>query len=349
MAVIVIRADASVEIGTGHVMRCLAVAQALQDEGYDCVFATAAGTSALDARLKDEGFGQIRLPGPPGGPGDLGALLALLDRLDPRGVIIDGYGFNPAYRAALWASASERGASVLAFDDTAEVEALHADIVVNAALHAERLPYVRIAAGARLLVGPSHAPLRREVRLAAGATLPSFEQRDSILLTFGGSDPFAFTGPCLERLAPTLPAGARLVAVTGGSNPLAGEIAALGAKWPDRVLTLHDTPSMGALMAQAGLAVSAGGGTTAELAALRVPTLLVVVADNQALAAEASSAGWCEVIDARKSDATDRVAQRALDLWRNLPARRRMAEAAGGLVDGMGAMRIARALLTHRA
>ncbi|MBK1837066.1 UDP-2,4-diacetamido-2,4,6-trideoxy-beta-L-altropyranose hydrolase [Azospirillum sp. YIM B02556] len=351
MAVILIRADASPTIGTGHVMRCLAVAEALRDQGHEALFACVESTSAIDRRLSAEGFRHVSVVGPVGEAADLAATRSLLRREHGTAVMLDGYRFGEAYRAGLQAA----GARVLAWDDLGDGTPLHADLVVNAAPRAAALPYGEMAPGAVLLLGPAYAPLRREVRLAAQEPRRTIADRPVLLVTFGGSDPLALTGPVLEALAlggraGVRPDGCRIVAVVGGSNPRAADVTELAARLgSDTVSVEIDCPRMGALMADCGLAVSAGGGTMGELAALAVPTLLAVTADNQAMASgDAAEFGWCAAVDARggvPAEVAAIIAERALALWSDAGQRQRMQDAAAALpLDGDGAMRIASAL-----
>ncbi|KAA0575041.1 UDP-2,4-diacetamido-2,4,6-trideoxy-beta-L-altropyranose hydrolase [Azospirillum sp. Sh1] len=346
MAVILIRADASPTIGTGHVMRCLAVAEALRDQGHEALFAAVESTPAIDRRLSADGFRHVSIAGPVGQAADLAATRSLLRREHGMAVMLDGYRFGEAYRVGLQAA----GARVLAWDDLGDGTPLHADLVVNAAPQAASLPYDAMAPGAVLLLGPGYAPLRREVRLAAQEPRRTIADRPVLLVTFGGSDPLGLTGPVLQALAKERPDGCRIVAVVGGSNPRANEVAAaVAALAADGVSVEIDCPRMGALMADCGLAVSAGGGTMGELAALAVPTLLVVTADNQAMASgDAAELGWCAAVDARGCDpakAAAVIAGRALALWADAGQRQRMQDAATALpLDGDGAVRIASAL-----
>ncbi|BAI74101.1 hypothetical protein AZL_a05700 (plasmid) [Azospirillum sp. B510] len=342
MAVILIRADASPAIGTGHVMRCLAVAEALRDQGHEALFASAESTPAIDRRLSADGFRHVSIAGPVGEAADLAATRSLLRREHGTAVMLDGYRFGEAYRAGLQAA----GARVLAWDDLGDGTPLHADLVVNAAPQAAALPYETMAPGAVLLLGPGYAPLRRELRLAARTPRLRVADRPVLLVTFGGSDPLGLTGPVVRALAEGRPAGCRIAAVVGGSNPRAAELATLAS---DEVSVEIDCSRMGALMAEAGLAVSAGGGTMGELAALAVPTLLVVTADNQAMASgDAAGLGWSDAVDARGRDpaqAAAAIAERALALWADAGRRQRMQDAAAALpLDGDGAVRIAHAL-----
>jgi len=346
MTPVLIRADATPAMGTGHVMRCLALAEALEEEGAAPFFAAAAITDALADRVRASGHDLHCIAAEPGSPGDLAATLDLARYQGARAAILDGYQFDAGWRAGLAAGLRP----VLAFDDMARAAPLHADLVVNANPAAPHMGYERLAPGAVLLLGPAHVQLRRELRTAMAAPRPPLEERRHILMTFGGSDPLGLTIPVLKRLAPSLDAGLVLDVVAGGSHPNLPCVRAAAARFPDRVRLHVDTDRMGLLMAGAGLAVSAGGGTLGELAALAVPTLLAVVADNQEPAAQAAEKdGWVRLTDGRRQDAPDLIARAALDLWRDPDRRRAMSARIDGLVDGLGTVRIARALLSRAA
>lgn len=340
MALILIRADASPTKGTGHIMRCLALAEALRDQGDRVAFVTAEITPSLAGRLADDGWDHYPVTG------DAPAtILALSHRLNADALVVDSYWLDADWRAAVRSGFQ----TVLALDDLAD-RPLYADLVWNPSPLAHTLPYDQLAPGAACLFGDAYLLLRREIARAASGPRQPLADRDSILLTFGGSDPAGLTVPMVKRLAPALPAGVHLDVVAGGSNPALDCIRAACARFPDQVRLHVDSRRMGELMAGAGLAVTAGGGTVAELAALAVPTLLVVVADNQAPAADdAQAKGWAAVIDARGDrTATDAIADRTLSLWSDLPTRTTLSHriTAGG-IDGRGAERVAAALRTH--
>jgi UDP-2,4-diacetamido-2,4,6-trideoxy-beta-L-altropyranose hydrolase len=302
MSTILIRADAGPAIGIGHVMRCLAVAEALSEAGHKVVFASAALPEALAGRIEAAGAGVRRLAADRGSAADLDATLAVVAEIGADAVILDGYAFDSAYRLAL----ARATRPVLAFDDLADLDALHCHLVVNASPAAAGLPYDRLAPGATLLLGPAHAPLRRDIRRAAARPARPLGERDRILVTFGGADPRQLSAPVAAGLAEAVGPGVPIDLVLGSAVP---QIGAVRARLERRrqVRVLVDPPDMPALMAGAGLAVSAAGGTTAELAALHVPTLLVIVADNQRLlAADAARAGWAQT--ATGDDGPGRIA-----------------------------------------
>lgn len=341
MTMILIRADASPAKGTGHVMRCLALADALREQGADVAFATAEITPALADRLAVEGFAHHRLTSD-----DASATLDLARQTNADALVVDSYWLDADWRRAV------RGgfATVLALDDLADRD-LHADLVWNPSPVASTLPYDRLAPGAVRLFGSDFLLLRREIRDAITASRPDLADRTSILLTFGGSDPAGLTVPLVKRLAPSLPAGIWLDVVAGGSNPSLACIQAACARFPDRVRLHVDTNAMGALIATCGLAVTAGGGTVAELAALSTPSILAIVADNQAPSAtDATTRGWARIIDARgdRAAAADALADRTLSLWADLTGRKELSRRIGADgIDALGAPRVATALLAH--
>ncbi|MFV3076213.1 UDP-2,4-diacetamido-2,4,6-trideoxy-beta-L-altropyranose hydrolase [Niveispirillum fermenti] len=343
MPLILIRADASPAKGTGHVMRCLALAEALRAQGARAAFACMEITPALAGRLRDEGIDLHLLDGD-----DATATLALGNRLDAAALVVDSYWLDAGWRRTVRPGFR----AVLALDDLADTD-LHADMVWNPASRAADLPYDRRAPGAGRLFGPAFLLLRAEIRRAANASRPPPDQRDTILLTFGGSDPAGLTVPVVKRLAPALPPGVRLEVVAGGSNPALDCVTAACARHAGRIALHVDSRRIGALMAGCGLAITAGGGTVAELAALATPCLLAIVADNQAPAGEdARARGWAAVIDGRgdRAAAADAIATMALSLWAD-PARRldlsRRITMDG--IDGLGADRVAAALLARLA
>ncbi|HYC02665.1 MAG TPA: UDP-2,4-diacetamido-2,4,6-trideoxy-beta-L-altropyranose hydrolase [Azospirillaceae bacterium] len=344
-APILIRADASPAMGAGHVMRCLALAEALVELGRPCRFLAAGLPEALRARLERAGFGVQMLAAEPGGPADRDATLELAR--GAAALVLDGYHFGADYRAALAAS----GRPVLAFDDLCTLPSLHASMVVNPSPAALSMPYAAAAPGADLLLGPAYAPLRREFRDALAIPLPPLADRRSLLLTFGGSDPPGLTVPVVKRLAPDLPDGMTLEVVIGGANPRRACVEAAVARFPDRARLHVETERMGELMRCCGLAVAAAGGTLGELAALRVPTLLVPIADNQRpSAAAAAAAGAVVMVDGCAENAAGAVVATALSLWQDPARRAALADrmAVGG-VDGQGAVRIAAALAARLA
>ncbi|TWB18974.1 UDP-2,4-diacetamido-2,4,6-trideoxy-beta-L-altropyranose hydrolase [Nitrospirillum amazonense] len=354
MNTILIRADATASMGTGHVMRCLSVAEALRERGVSPLFAAVDLPPALARRLDAAGFGVMMLAGPAGGEADVTSLAEQVRRHDARVLILDGYHFDDAYRAGL----AGLGVPVMAFDDGPGTRPLHARLIVNPGAAVDQAVYRATNPDAVLALGPAYAPLRAEFRRARGQALPPLDQRRRLLLTFGGTDPAGLTLPCLKRLAPALPDGVGLDVVVGGSNPNTDCIRTAGDRYPNTVVHV-ETPRMADLMREAGLALSAAGGTLGELACLAVPTLLVVVADNQASSAGAVAASAkARVIDARgmdKAEAAERVTTAALALWADADARatlsRRIGQGGDGqgvggqVVDGLGAMRIADALL----
>ena len=127
-----IRADASVAIGTGHVMRMIALAQAWQDRGGEVRFISAEITAPLAQRLKDETFNLSHIKARSGSEEDLKQSLRVIRGAQKSGnstarVVLDGYHFDSAYQLGI----KEAGMLLLLMDDFGHADYYHADWVLN--------------------------------------------------------------------------------------------------------------------------------------------------------------------------------------------------------------------------
>ncbi len=160
MAQLLIRADASPEIGTGHVMRCLALAQAWQDKGGQATVAMALAAPSIQARLEAEGLGIKRITAQVGSAEDAAQVIQIARQLQAAWVVIDGYRFTGSYQQAL----KDAGLGLVCIDDEATAEHYYADVILNQNLHADAGLYAKREGYTRLLLGTRYALLRREFR-----------------------------------------------------------------------------------------------------------------------------------------------------------------------------------------
>jgi UDP-2,4-diacetamido-2,4,6-trideoxy-beta-L-altropyranose hydrolase len=326
---LVIRADADSQIGTGHVMRGLALAQAWREAGGEACFALACGGAAIEGRLREEGFAVVQIAAEAGSAADAAATRAI----DASWVVVDGYHFAADYVAALHA---ER--RVLVVDDSGHASGFDADLVLNG--NASATPALYPDATARLLLGTRYLPLRREFLDAIGPR-PTPPLARTILVTLGGADPENQTPRLIDALRRLpLPFEARVI--IGASNPH-GEAVRAAAAGDGRIVVLEAVRDMPAQMRWADLAIAGAGTTTWELCALGVPAFLVVLADNQAPVAEAVAARGAALSLGRLDDQLpDRIASRVEMLMRSADLRLLLTQAGRALVDGRGAARVVR-------
>jgi spore coat polysaccharide biosynthesis predicted glycosyltransferase SpsG len=129
-----IRADATTEIGTGHIMRCIALAQAWQAHGGEVTFLSHCQSTALRERIIEEGFSFISIDHPHPHPDDLSQTINYVQHLSPfpfplshAWLVLDGYHFTPDYQKAI----RDAGIHLLVIDDMNHLPHYHADILLN--------------------------------------------------------------------------------------------------------------------------------------------------------------------------------------------------------------------------
>lgn len=334
--ILVIRADAGVVMGTGHVMRCVALAQAWQDTGGHVVFLIASSTLAIDEYLQCEGMEVIHSEAAPGSAGDVNFLEQVAAKSNAEWVVVDGYQFNSDYQRAI----KQAGLRLLFVDDTGECGPYFADLILNQnitaceQIYAQRQPY------SRLLLGTKYAMLRREFRnwREQRKRFPNVAQR--ILISIGGSDPDGLTVRLTNAFAKDFEFDIQLTVVAGGSNPRVDELQRLHQEQKMQRL-LIDVRDMSKVIAEADLAILCGGGTLWETLFMGCPTLSYSRAGVTEKIIEMLSRDDL-ILDLGPVEAFDEAAVRSAvgNLIPTAQKRESMAERGKELVDGRGVSRV---------
>lgn len=339
---LIVRTDATSRIGSGHLMRCLALAQVWKDKGGRVVFLTAQVSPLLKKRLYSEAMDVLDLPVQAGGTDDARQTAELSRRLGVSWVVVDGYHFGAEYQRII----KNHGQHLLFVDDNGHSNHYYADLILNQNAHAVADLYVRREPYTRLLLGTRYALLRREFRKWAGWHRKIPEIARKVLVTLGGGDQDNATMKVIDSLQHIQTGGLEVVIVAGGSNPHLGQLqsAAEASTVPMRVEI--NVTNMPELMAWADIAVSAGGGTCWELAFLGLPNLILILADNQRPIAERlEHLGVAENLGWHSNVSPGEISAALYRLLSDSSLRSLMSERGRELVDGKGADRITNILM----
>jgi UDP-2,4-diacetamido-2,4,6-trideoxy-beta-L-altropyranose hydrolase len=333
---LLIRADASVTTGTGHVMRCLALAQAWQDMGGQVVFVMAESTPAVSERLRSENVEVTRIAAATASQDDAQQVVELARNSYADWVVVDGYQFGTDYQRDL----KSAGCKLLVLDDAGAADS-PADLILNQNSNAHENMYPRHGGRTRLLLGTKYVLLRREFK-AAGIRkheVPRVAKR--VLITMGGSDPDNVTARSIQALSLLKTNGLKTTVIAGGSN-LNFELLRQAARdLGDRIDLKEAASNMAELMAQADLAIIAGGGTLWELLYMSCPVLSFARNEVQAgILADLQAGGILQFLGDPRSVASASLAAAIDELASSSERREKMAMLGRLEVDGEGARRV---------
>lgn len=355
---VAIRVDASREIGTGHFMRCLTLADALAEAGARIRFICRRLPDHLDALAAERGHERVTLPGGSESIGGdiaharwLGAsqaddarqtMAALADRAWAW-MIVDHYAIDYRWETAVRSSAGR----LLAIDDLAD-RRHECDVLLDQNLYPDMTSRYagRTPAGCDLLLGPAFALLRAEFRVWRARPRLRDGRVQRILVLLGGADAGNYTARAVDALAAVTPRP-QVDVVIGADHPagrsLAAACAALG-------FALHvQAANIAELTWSADLAIGAAGSASWERCCLGVPAISLVTAANQEpIAAGLAAAGAVALVDRTPADAAaiGRVLRALLDDPGRVTS---IGAAAGRLVDGSGALKVTSHLLQRAA
>ncbi len=336
MRTLVVRADAGPTIGVGHLMRCLALAQAWEANGGEVVFITACRSDILQKRLLDEGFEVVKLEHPHPAPDDLERTCEVLAEHPGAWVVLDGYHFDSPYQVCI----KEKGHPLLVIDDTAHLEHYYADAIMNQNLHAGELEY-RCEPDTKLLTGTKYVLLRREFLKWRGWKRAIPDVGRKVLVTLGGGDPENLTRKVIHALQRLQADGLEAVVVAGVSNPHYAELRSAIGDSPFSLRMESSQTNMSDLMAWADVAVTGGGSTCWELAFMGLPSIALILADNQERVVERLQVHGAVINGGMGSNVTADELTGAMTGLLTDPAKRSvMAKSGRELVDGEGAERV---------
>ncbi len=337
---LIICAECGIQVGTGHVMRCLALAQAWKRVGGAVTFLVREGLPGIEERIRAEGILLETLPNDCGSSPEAFVRAAL--RAGSPIAVLDGYRFGAREQAEL----SEAGIRVLTIDDYGHANDYPVRWVLNQNAYAAPEMYNRT--NARLLLGPAYALLRDEFLPWVGWKRAIPDRARKILITIGGSDPDNASEQILQSLAfpERKNKDLEVVLVVGSGNPHLAALQAASERCAVPVRIARSVQDMPALMAWADVAIAGAGVTSYELCYMGLPSLLLIVAENQRRIAErlselgaATNAGtpreFCGEFFAGQLQAFVESSQ-----WRGA-----MSHGARELVDGLGSERVRAALL----
>ena len=309
---VVFRVDASLVMGTGHVMRCLTLAQVLKANGANVEFICRKHKGSLIDKIRSNGFVVYELE--LYGEADVDTSLAhshwlgVTQRQDADDcvdilkaekldwLIVDHYALDEQWQKKL----KPYYEKLIVIDDLADRKH-QCDILLDQTFGRQQEDYLTLTPeDCKLLLGSQYALLRPEFTEWRGVSLerrskPEFKQ---LLINMGGVDVDNVTEKVLDELTIcNLPNDLKITVVMGGSAPHLESVKSKAITLPYKTEVKVDVGNMAEIMSNSDVAIGASGSTTWERCCLGLPTIQVITANNQSVLAKSlDKAGVIELI-----------------------------------------------------
>ncbi len=335
MTMVVFRIDASVALGTGHLMRCRTLAEELHGRGRQVLFVSREIPSAMAELVARDGFDLRRLDGArPGWEADAQATLMLLaDVAAIDWLVVDHYGLEARWEERV----GTRARRIMVIDDLADRNH-RCDLLLDQNLvdGMETRYKGKVPEGCRTLLGPRYALLRPAFVEASRGRRGRDGSVRRIIVTYGGSDPTDETSKALRALTSLKLRDVAVDVVVGAANPRREDVGrlALGVPGADCHTDL-DAGAMAELVSSADLALGAAGTSTWERCLLGLPAVMTVIAANQAPLARAVADRGAGVDLGPAGQVTERLLAEAVETLIGLPEKvSSMSRAAAAIMGG---------------
>lgn len=355
------RADASLQMGSGHIMRCVTLADALKQKGAQCHFFCREHPGHLIELVRGKGHAVHVLSYEPeslvdrDGPAhaawlgatqeqDVQACLPTMQALQPDWLIVDHYALDIRWEDGLRPLCRR----LMVIDDLAD-RSHQCDLLLDQNLGRKPADYGGLVPEeCTVLAGPQYALLRPEF---AALREISLKRRDeprlrSILISMGGVDGPNATSRVLGALRKcVLPDDCQLNVVMGPKAPWLQQVRDIAGEmpWPTEVLV--NATDMGALMTRSDFSIGAAGSTSWERCCLGVPSIILVLAENQRfISFELDKAGAAKAISLDKGDLEVQLGE-VIDSYQMPILLKETSQRAASVCDGAGVERVGRILL----
>lgn len=369
MTNVAFRTDASLQIGTGHVMRCLTLADALLAAGIQCHFICRAHPGSLIEQIRQLGFPVSVLPAPAiaevphiDGPGvssqpihaawlgvdwstDSEQTKVCLGDTVVDWLIVDHYALDARWEQAVRPLCRK----LMVIDDL--VDRPHdCDLLLDQSLSRDAGDYSPLVPdGCTVLAGAHYALLRPEF---ADLRKDSLRRRINpqlkhLLITMGGVDQADATGKVLEALLEcSLPADMRITVVMGPHAPWLERVQLLAKQMPQVTQVKVNVNNIAELMVESDFAIGAAGTTSWERCCMGLPMLIVVLAENQRnVGAALEQSGSTLLLDS--VDTIPHALQSMLSMLVTTDALNQLSQKSRLVTDGQGVSRVLNAMSEH--
>lgn len=349
------RVDASISIGSGHVMRCLALADFLRKQGNTCFFVCREFSGNLIDLIKSLGFFVFSLPNfkfdCPNNFSKLDCeetknIFSAVDNDNlPDWLIVDHYSLGYSWETGVKSFVEK----ILAIDDLAN-RPHNCDVLVDQNLGRTSVDYSKLTPSSSfILAGPKYSLLRSEFyewrEFSLNRRLES-TSLNNIFISLGGVDADNVTCcvlSALKNFCLFLPSHLKITVVMGKHAPHVGSVREMAHSMPWDTCVKVGVSNMAELMSYSDIAIGAGGGSAWERCCLGVPSLIVILADNQIAGANAldknhisESLGAYKEVSTRLPNAIKRLCSHSI--------RSEVSLRSSELVDGRGCYRIIEAM-----
>ncbi|MEJ3621590.1 UDP-2,4-diacetamido-2,4,6-trideoxy-beta-L-altropyranose hydrolase [Brachymonas wangyanguii] len=353
------RVDASLDMGTGHVMRCLTLADELGRHGVHSIFVSSAHEGNLTEFVSAKGYEVRILPlgdletSNPDGPAhahwlgkpweqDAQQTLEVLQGEKFDWLVVDHYALDSRWELAV----KPAYARLLVIDDLAD-RAHASDAVLDQNLGSTEQRYAgKVPGGCRVFAGAKYAMLRPEFAALRDVSLTRRQQGEfqRLLITMGGVDKHNATGQVLQAIQTmkSLPANLQIDVVMGQHAPWLEVVRNQVANMPHKTVVHVNTPEMAKLMVTSDLAIGAAGSTSWERCALGLPTIMAVLAENQREAAQHLGESGAVLVADMDGAFSDNVRRCVEQIVEQPDLLKRMSRHAAAITSGDGAQILAK-------